>query len=115
MLDPAGIPVKRNFVHVTDLVSAIRLAIDQPRARGQLFNVCMDEPVDYGELGRYLNETRKRPLVEVPTEHHSTWLDNSKAKFLLGFRPEYDLRRMTDEAFDYERPADDPRVIWYPG
>jgi nucleoside-diphosphate-sugar epimerase len=42
-------------------------------------------------------------------------LDNTKAKLLLGWRPQYDLKKLTDEAFDYERPADDPRKIWYPG
>jgi nucleoside-diphosphate-sugar epimerase len=115
MRDAQGAPVKRNFVHVSDLISAICLAVDNPKARQQLFNVCMDEPVDYGELGRYLHESRGLPLVDVETPYHSTWLDNTKAKFLLGFRPRYDLCRLTDEAFDYRRGDDDPRVIWYPG
>jgi len=115
MLDPHGHPVKRNFVHVDDLVSAMLLAIDNPKARQQLFNICMDEPVDYGEVGKYLNETRGLPRVEIKTEYHSTWLDNTKAKFLLGWHPEYDLKRMIDSAFDYFRAEDDPRVIWYPG
>ena len=43
-----GTPVQRNFVHVEDLVSAILHAIDNPKARQQTFNICMDEPVDYG-------------------------------------------------------------------
>jgi UDP-glucose 4-epimerase len=115
MLDANDRPVKRNFVHVDDLVSAMLLAIDHPRARQQLFNVCMDEPVDYGELGAYLKETRGFPTVPIRTPYHSTWLDNTKAKFLLGFRPKYDLRRMTDAAFDYQRSPDDPRKVWYPG
>ena len=115
MLDPHGNPVKRNFVHVDDLVSALLLAIDNPRARQQLFNVCMDEPVDYGEMGRYLNETRGFPTVEIETPYHSTWLDNTKAKFLLGWRPGYDLKKMIDAAFDYARAEDDPRKVWYPG
>jgi nucleoside-diphosphate-sugar epimerase len=115
MLDPEGRPVKRNFVHVEDLVSAMLLAIDHPKAQKQLFNVCMDEPVDYGELGAYLKESRGLPSVPIRTPFHSTWLDNTKAKFLLDFRPKYDLRRMTDAAFDYKRPPDDPRKIWYPG
>jgi nucleoside-diphosphate-sugar epimerase len=115
MQDAEGRPVKRNFVHVEDLVSAICLAIDHPRARQQLFNVCMDEPVDYGELGAYLAESRGVPTVPVRTAYHSTWLDNSKAKFLLGWRPRYDLRRMTDAAWSYRRAADDPRTVWYPG
>ncbi|HEX2991348.1 MAG TPA: NAD(P)-dependent oxidoreductase, partial [Anaerolineales bacterium] len=40
MLDPESQPVKRNFVHVDDLVSALLLAIDHPKARQQLFNIC---------------------------------------------------------------------------
>jgi nucleoside-diphosphate-sugar epimerase len=75
----------------------------------------MDKPVDYREVGDYLNATRGAPTVEIKTEYHSTWLDNAKAKFLLGWRPEYDLERMIDSAFDYERAQDDPRKIWYPG
>jgi nucleoside-diphosphate-sugar epimerase len=115
MLDPQAVPVKRNFVHVDDLVSALLLALDNPRATQQLFNICMDEPVDYGEVGEYLHMTRNLPTVQIKTEYHSTWLDNTKAKFLLGWRPEYDLKRMIDSAFDYVRAEDDPRVVWYPG
>ncbi len=115
MLDPQGRPVLRNFVHVDDLVTAIVTALDHPAARQQLFNICMDEPVDYREVARHLRATRGLPSVEVPTEFHGTWLDNTKAKFLLGWRPRYDLPRLIDEAWDYRRADDDPRRIWYPG
>jgi len=115
LLDPDGQPVKRNFVHIDDLVSAIFSAIDHPKARQQTFNVCMNEPVDYGELGAYLTESRGFPTVGIRMPYRSTWLDNDKAKFLLGWRPKYDLKRMTDAAFDYARAASDPRVVWYPG
>jgi nucleoside-diphosphate-sugar epimerase len=115
MLDPEESPVKRNFVHVDDLVGALMLAVDHPKARQQLFNICMDEPVDYGEMGNYLNETRGLPTVGIKTPYHSTWLDNSKAKFLLGWRPEYDMKKMIDSAFDYVRAENDPRKVWYPG
>jgi UDP-glucose 4-epimerase len=115
MLDPDGVPVKRNFVHVDDLCAAIIAALDNPKARQQTFNICMDEPVDYGDLGAYLKKTRAMPAVEIRTPYRSTWLDNTKAKFLLGWRPRYDLARLTDAAFDYVRAASDPRVIWYPG
>jgi len=115
MLDPDGKPVKRNFVHVEDLVRALQLVIDHPKARQQLFNICMDEPVDYGEMGKYLKESRGLPTIEIKTDYHSTWLDNSKAKFLLGWRPEYDMKKTIDASWDYKRPDDDPRKIWYPG
>ena len=115
MLDPDGKPVKRNFVHVEDLVSAILAAIEHPKARQQTFNVCTDEPVDYGELGAYLAESRGVPLVPIRTPYHSTWLDNAKARLLLGFRPHYDMRKLTDAAWDYRRADTDPRIVWYPG
>jgi UDP-glucose 4-epimerase len=115
MLDPHGQPVKRNYVHVEDLVSAILTTLDHPKARQQIFNICMDEPVDYGELAAYLAESRGLPSVGIPTQFHSTWLDNNKAKFLLGWRPEYDLKKMTDAAWNYRRAEGDPRIIWYPG
>ena len=107
--------MKRNFVHVDDLVAAILLALDHRGARQQTFNICMDKPVDYGDLGRYLQRTRGRRLVPIKTPYHSTWLDNSKARRVLGWRPRYDLPRLTDAAFDYVRSKDDPRKIWYPG
>jgi nucleoside-diphosphate-sugar epimerase len=114
MLDPDGQPVKRNFVHVSDLVETILLALDHSKARSQTFNICMDEPVDYRDVAEYLH-TKGLPAVEVRTPYWSTWLDNAKAKFLLGWRPRFDYKRMIDEAWAYQRPADEPRVTWYPG
>jgi UDP-glucose 4-epimerase len=115
MLDAEGQPIKRNFVHVDDLVSALLLAFDHPRARQQTFNICLDEPVDYGEVAGYLAASRGLPSIGIPTPYHSTWLDNSKAKFLLGWRPQYDLKQLIDSAWDFVRTPDDPRVVWYPG
>ncbi|KQZ46571.1 NAD(P)-dependent oxidoreductase [Ensifer sp. Root558] len=113
--DADGRPLKRNFVHVSDLVSAILSTIDNPHAERQRFNIAMDRPVDYGEVASYLERTRGLPSVDVPSHFHSNWLDNSKAKFLLDWQPEYDLEKLIDQAFQYERPPSDPRIVWYPG
>ena len=115
MIDRTGRPVKRNFVHVDDLVAAILLAIDAPGAYQQTFNICMDEPVDYREMGEYLTKTRGLPTVEIVTPLYPVWLDNAKAKFVLGWRPQYDLAKLIDAAWDYQRAPDDPRIVWYPG
>jgi nucleoside-diphosphate-sugar epimerase len=115
MQDENGRPIKRNVVHVKDLVEVIVTALDHPSARQQLFNVCMDEPLDYGEVASYLAETKGLESIPVKTEFHSNWMDNTKAKFLLGWRPRYDYRRMLDSAWEYVREPDDTRVVWYPG
>jgi len=113
--DAEGKPIKRNFVHVDDLVSAILLALVAPEARQKLYNICMDEPVDYGQLAAYLAATRGLPSVPVKSDFVSNWLDNARAKFELGWRPVYNLERLVDAAWDYKRAPDDPRKIWYPG
>lgn len=115
LCDSTGKPLQRGFVHVNDLVEAMLTALDHPAAHQQKFNICTNEPVHYGEVAEHLHETQGLPSVAINTPYHSTWLDNSKAKFLLGWRPRYDTKRIIDEAWAYERSPDDPRKIWYPG
>ena len=115
LCDADGKPLKRNFVHVEDLVSAILAAIDNPKADRQLFNICMDRPVDYGEVADHLKRTRGLDSVDIPSQYHSNWMDNSKAKYLLGWEPDYDLEMLIDSAWTYERSKNDPRKVWYPG
>ena len=113
--DADGAPLKRNFVHVDDLVSTILLGLESPRAGQRLYNVCMDEPVDYGEVATYLARTRNLPSIDIPSAFHSSWLDNRRARLELGWRPAYDLPRLIESAWTYRRSPDDPRRIWYPG
>ncbi|MBA4098566.1 MAG: NAD(P)-dependent oxidoreductase [Rhodospirillum sp.] len=113
--DADGQPLKRNFVHVDDLVSAILAAVDNPRAERQLFNICMDRPVDYGQVAAHLKRTRGLDSIDIPSQYHSNWMDNSKAKYLLGWEPDYDLEMLIDSAWTYERSKNDPRKVWYPG
>lgn len=113
--DQTGAPLKRNFVHVSDLVSAILVVLDNPAAAGQLFNISMDRPVDYAEVAHHLRATRGLPSAPVATPYHSNWLDNAKARKVLGWRPLVDLAELIDRAWDHVRAPDDPRVVWYPG
>ncbi|OCW59516.1 NAD-dependent epimerase/dehydratase family protein [Hoeflea olei] len=113
--DAGGNYLKRNFVHVDDLVSAILASIANPRAYGQLFNIAMDRPVDYGAVGRLLKAGADLEPIEIDTPFHSNWLDNSKARMVLGWAPEVGLEQLAERAFHYEREENDPRVVWYPG
>ncbi|MDT7830548.1 NAD(P)-dependent oxidoreductase [Pricia sp. S334] len=99
MLDANGNPMKRNMVHLNDLVSAMIIALDHKKAKQQTFNIAMDRPFDYGKAADYLLDTQKVKSVKAATDYHSTWLDNSKAKFLLGWQPKYGLEQMLDDAW----------------
>jgi nucleoside-diphosphate-sugar epimerase len=115
LLDARGRPLKRNFVHVDDLVQAIGLALDHPATNGKTYNVCMDEPVDYGEVAAYLQATRGLGSIEIPSSYHSNWMDNAAVKFDLGWRAAFDLERLIEDAWNYRRADSDPRKVWYPG
>jgi len=115
LLDATGEPLKRNFVHVSDLVSAMLAVIDNPRAQQQLFNIAMNRPVDYGEVADHLEKTRGRKAVRINTPFHSNWLDNAKARHELAWNPNFDLQELIEAAFSYQRAANDARKVWYVG
>ena len=115
LLEEDGTPVRRNFVHVDDLVDAIVRALTAEPARQRLYNICMNEPVDYAQVAAYLAATRGLPSTPVRGPYVSNWMDNSRAKAELGWRPAYDLEKLIDSAWDYERPPTEPRRVWYPG
>ncbi len=115
MRDARGAYLKRSFIHVDDLVKAILAALDNPAAYQELFNVSMDQPVDYGAVADLLEASGNRQRRDIPTPFHSNWLDNSKARMVLGWQPEIDVEGLVERAWSYRRAADDPRIIWYPG
>ena len=115
MLDAAGQPLRRNFVHVEDLVSAMLAALDNPEATQQLFNIAMTDAVDYGAVADHLYRTRGMEGVEIPTPFHSNTLDNAKARHILRWQPQYDFQQLIEAAFTYERAPQDVRKVWYVG
>jgi len=115
MLDHRQAPLRRNFVHVSDLVEAVIAALDNPAAEGELFNIAMDEPIDYGVAAEHLARTRGYEPVIIRTPFFSNWLSNSKARLKLGWKPAVDLASLIDLAWTHVRPPGDPRKIWYPG
>jgi UDP-glucose 4-epimerase len=115
LLEESGTPVKRNFVHVDDLVEAIVIALTAKAASQRLYNICMDEPVDYAAVADHLARTRDLPSTPVKGPYVSNWMDNSRAKAELGWRPSYDLKKLIDSAWDHVRPPEEPRRVWYPG
>ena len=113
--DRDGTPIRRNFVHVTDLVAAICRALTAPAARQRLYNIAMDAPVNYAEVAAILAETQGLPAIPIRSDYHSTSLSNARARAELGWRPAYDTRRLITESWAYPRTPDDPRRVWYPG
>lgn len=115
MLDHAGRPLRRNFVHVDDLVSAILVALTHPAAQGETFHICMNQPVDYATVADHAQRKYGMKPVEIPTPFFGNWLCNAKARQRLDWAPDIGPESLMDRAFDYRRDKGESRKIWYPG
>lgn len=113
--DASGAPINRNFVHVDDLVAAVLKALEAREARQRLYNIAMDEPVNYAVVADYLARSRGLPSIDIGSNYVSNWLDNTRAKAELGWRPVYDTARLIEASWTYQRPPGDARRVWYPG
>jgi UDP-glucose 4-epimerase len=113
--DAYGVPLNRNFVHVDDLVAAILKALEAPVARQRLYNISMDEPVNYAVVADYLARSRGLPSIDIKSDYVSNWMDNTRAKAELGWRPVYDTERLIEASWTYQRAPGDARHVWYPG
>lgn len=115
LLDVAGKPLKRNLIHVNDLIRAIFKALDNPQTHGELFNIAMGGPLDYGKVAYYIASEYGGTPIEIPTDYYSVKLNITKAKEKLDWVPDYDGKRLIDEAYTYVRDPNDVRKVWYPG
>lgn len=115
MRDADGGFLKRNFIHVDDLIRAILLSLDNPDAYGELFNIAMNDPVDYGAVSSRLETGGRAQPADIATPFHSNWLDNAKARKVLGWKPMIGLEDLIERAWNYRRGENDPRIVWYPG
>ena len=85
---------KRDFVHVSDVVKACRLALETPEASGEVFNIGSGKSYTIRELAELLAETMGKPNIkpEITGDYRvgdirHCFADISKAKEILDFHP----------------------------
>ncbi|MBN2062437.1 MAG: NAD-dependent epimerase/dehydratase family protein [Deltaproteobacteria bacterium] len=98
----------RDFIYVGDLVEAIILAMEKPRIGGEAFQIATHLEHTVSEVAEELNRLAEKHLgrkslivyeKERRGEVRRNFSDISKARRMLGFEPEYDLRRGLEETF----------------
>lgn len=91
----------RDFTYVTDTAAGFICAAESPKALGQLIQLGSNFEISIAELIDCLSETiGVTPTIETEqarlrpgsSEVHRLWADNSMAKRLLGWKPEYEGR-----------------------
>jgi nucleoside-diphosphate-sugar epimerase len=99
--DAAGRPYQRVYVDARDVVQALLLSLDTPDATGRSFAVAgKDQPATSEQIVPYLSRKLGVPYVEarlpgIPTFYD---VDISATREVLGYRPQYDVFQMIDEA-----------------
>jgi len=89
---------RRDFVHVRDVARAFRLALEQPSANGHVINIGSGQAYTVEEVANLLAEAMGVPEIKPEIMHkarsgdiRNCFADISKARDLLGFKPQYKL------------------------
>ena len=102
LVHPGGAPYRRHIVGIGDVVQSILLALGNPRAIGETFHIAAPAPFTYDVLARHVGERLNLSVVEFELDgFHDFEIDISKARAILGYRPEYDIYRMVDAAIEF--------------
>ncbi len=99
--DVNGRPYQRVYADARDVAQALLLSLETGAATGRSFAVAgKDQPATSEQIVPYLSQKLGVPYVEarlpgIPTFYD---VDTSATRDVLGYRPEYDVFRMLDEA-----------------
>jgi len=107
---------KRHVVGIKDVVQSVMLAIGNPTAVGEAFNVSGPAPFSYDVLADYVAQKLDLPVVDFEvSEAHDFCIDMSKSRSVLGLNPEYDIFRMVDDAVEFREAGKKRSDCLYPG
>lgn len=101
--DAGGRPFKKHIADVRDIVHGCVCALEAPGGPGEVFQLGGPRPFTWDEAVPYLSQRLEVPYVEASVQGTPTFYeyDLTKARELLGFRPQYDITRMIDDALAF--------------
>lgn len=96
----------RDFVHVSDIVQANLLALENPQAVGRVFNVGTGKGVSVLEIAHLLmDKTRRHVPIEfvapMSQELRNSVADITRARTTLGYQPGTNLERDLDDVLSH--------------
>ena len=105
---PDGRPYKKHIADVRDIVHGCACALDKTGAAGEAIQLGGPEAFTWDRAVPHLSERLRIPYIEASVQGTPTFyeFDLSKARRLLGFRPQYDIIRMIDDALAFRRGED---------
>ena len=96
---------RRDFTYVEDVAKGFILALNSDKANGEAFNISGMHDYSIKELATVIKEFIPETEVEITevrgVDARKGELDTSKAKKILGYESEYDLRRGVKETIKW--------------
>jgi len=101
---PDGTPMRRHIVAVEDCVQAYLLALKTEGIEGQTFMIAMNDPFNYVEAAAHAaKQLGIQTLDLVDPVGKDFCVDTTKARYVLGYRPKYDIFALIDKAAEFRR------------
>lgn len=93
-----------SFTDVRDVVAGTLLALESDSASGEAFNMVGPAPVEYTSAARLIADNSDRPYRAVKMPFYwGPHVSNDKARFILGYSPQYSFDKMVETALAHQR------------
>lgn len=104
---PNGSPWLWHRTDVRDVVRGTICALESDAAIGEEFNILGPCAIPFDAAVRILHHRLHMPYVEIDLPVQWVYeCDNTKAKMLIGYRPEWDIERMMEDAISFRSGVD---------
>ncbi len=101
---PDGTSLRRHIVAVEDCVQAFLLMLKTDGIEGQTYHIAMNDPFDYAEAADYVAERLGIEVLDlVDPVGQDFCVDVTKARYQLGYQPQYDIRGLIDRAIEFRQ------------
>ena len=101
---PNGKPMRRHVVAVEDCIQSYLLALSTEGIEGQTYHIAMNDPFDYKEAATYAAGRLGIEVLElVDPVGQDFCVDTTKARYQLGYQPQYDIRGLIDHAIEFRQ------------
>lgn len=109
-------PFSRHIVGIDDVVQAFMLAIGNDKAINETFNIAAPSAFSYDVAAKYISEKLNCPIVEFKcNKYYDFSINISKARSILGYKPEIDIFKIIDKAIEFRRSGKAGNAAKYNG
>jgi UDP-glucose 4-epimerase len=108
---PDGTPMRRHIVAVEDCVQAYLLALRTEGIEGETFMIAMNDPFNYVDAAAHAaKQLQIETLDLVDPIGRDFCIDTTKARYVLGYKPKYDIFGLIDKAVAFRQSGSQRRA-----